>query len=103
MKKVAVRIKNASRRPLKRLKWTVAPPLPWFGFAGQAIRRCYDDFYIADCGRPAELRTIRVEKAAVLKRHVEDGVRRDNIHQFLKSAPIVVMTLPSPKTVAASI
>lgn len=44
----------------------------------QAIRRCYDDFHIADCGRPADLRTIRVEKSAVLKRHVEDGVRQGN-------------------------
>ena len=50
--------------------------------ADQAIRRCYDDFYIADCGRPAELRTIRVEKAAVLKRHVEDGIRRELVHPF---------------------
>eukprot|EP00903_Cladosiphon_okamuranus_P007797 g7546.t1 len=41
----------------------------------QAIRRCYDSFHIADCGRPPELRTVRVEKAAVLKRHVEDGIR----------------------------
>ncbi|CAM9243711.1 unnamed protein product [Ectocarpus sp. 4 AP-2014] len=42
----------------------------------QAIRKSYDDFHIADCGRPVELRTIRVEKAAVLKRRVEDGIRR---------------------------
>ncbi|CAM9252372.1 unnamed protein product [Ectocarpus sp. 12 AP-2014] len=41
----------------------------------QTIRKSYDDFHIADCGRPVELRTIRVEKAAVLKRHVEDGIR----------------------------
>lgn len=50
-------------------------PLPLPSVRCQAIRRCYDAFYIADCGRPPELRTIRVEKAAVLKRHVEDGVR----------------------------
>lgn len=43
----------------------------------QAIRRGYDEFYIADCGRPPELRTIRVEKAVVLKRHVEGGIRRE--------------------------
>lgn len=41
----------------------------------QVTRRCYDDFYIADAGRPADLRTIRLDKAGVLRRHVENGVR----------------------------
>lgn len=41
----------------------------------QAIRRCYHDFYIADTGRPVELRTIRVDKPKILKRYVEDGLR----------------------------
>lgn len=43
----------------------------------QASRRCYDEFHIADAGRPAELRTVRVDKVEILKRHVEDGIRQD--------------------------
>ena len=42
----------------------------------QACRRCYDDFNIADAGRPAELRTIRVDKIGILRRRVEDGIRQ---------------------------
>lgn len=41
----------------------------------QTTQRCYDDFNLADAGRPAELRTIRLDNAEVLRQHVEDALK----------------------------
>ena len=58
------------------------------GHLFQACRRCYDHFHIADAGRPAQLRTIRVDKAAVLRRHVEGAIRRALVTLRTEKQPV---------------